>query len=102
MPAPGPMSSDGLQHDLTIVHAKRCDGIIRVKGRVQARPGEDDATALGARFEVEELVVRRLRLLRRSGKVILVQNDEGGGVPRVVDSGKVELGLPVIVEVSGL
>ena len=81
---------------------RRGDGIVRVKGRVEARPGEDDPTALGARREAEELVVWRLRLLRRSGKVILIQDDEGGGVPRVVDSGKVELGLAVIVEVGGL
>ena len=98
----GPDEFRGLQHDLTIVHAKRCDGIIRVKGRVQARPGKNDATALAARLEVEELVVRGLWLLRRSCKVILVQNDESGGVPRIIDPGKVELGLPVIVKVSGL
>ena len=44
----GPDEFHGLQHDLTIVHGERGDGIVGVEGRVQARTGEDDPIAFVA------------------------------------------------------
>src|SRR5260370_29841874 len=92
----------GLHHDLAIAHVQGGDWVIWVKRGVEARPGEDNPTALGGRREPQELSVRRLRLLRRSDKAILVQDDERGGVPGVTDPGKIEFSVPVIVQVSGL
>src|SRR5260370_38699396 len=92
----------GLHHDLAIAHVQGGDWVIWVKRGVEARPGEDNPTALGGRREPQELSVRRLRLLRRSDKAILVQDDERGGGPGVTDPGKIEFSVPVIVQLSGL
>ncbi len=92
----------GLHHDFAIAHVQRHDGVVRVKRGVEARPGEDNPAALGGRREPEELVVRRLWLLRGSHEAILVQDDESGGVPRVADPGEIEFSVPVVVQIGGL